>query len=304
MTRLLGLFVAGVFSLCLSVSAVLAAEDSSQDRSFLFAANSNLDVAAGQHVDALVVINGNATVEGEANAILVINGNATLTGAHAETVVVVNGTVNLDAATVVTGDVRTIQGTVSQDPGATVQGSVGGLEAELATLGIVLVPALLLFFIGLALVTIVAALVVAALGARQVRSAEWLIRSQPGPTLLFGVLGSIVLPLIAVISLVTVIGAPLGLVLLFLVLPAVAYLGWIVAAIWIGDWLVQRIRGAVEPERPYLAAVIGVIVLGVGGLIPLVTLIASLFGFGAVLLLGWRVVRHEPLEAAATMAQA
>ena len=45
-----------------------------------------------------------------------------------------------------------------------------------ATLGIVLIPALLLFFLGLALVTIVAAVVVAALGARQVRSAERLIQ--------------------------------------------------------------------------------------------------------------------------------
>jgi len=100
------------------------------------------------------------------------------------------------------------------------------------------------------------------------------------------------------------VGLFIGLPVVVLLAGLAGPIGWIVAAIWIGDWLVQRIRGAVEPERPYLAAVIGVIVLGIGGLIPLVTLIASLFGFGAVLLLGWRVVRHEPLEAAATMAQA
>ena len=56
---------------------------------------------------------------------------------------------------------------------------------------------------------------------------------------------------------------------MFLVLlPAMALLAWIVAAIWIGDWLVDRMRGAVEPDRPYRAAVLGVIVLGAAGCSP------------------------------------
>src|SRR4249919_2864010 len=109
MTRLLGLLLAGALGLCLSVPAVLAADTSTQARSLLFAANTDLDLAAGQHVDALVVINGNATVEGDARTILVVNGNATLTGAHAEAVVVIKGSIVLGAGTVVSGDVRTIQ---------------------------------------------------------------------------------------------------------------------------------------------------------------------------------------------------
>ena len=86
-----------------------------------------------------------------------------------------------------------------------------------------------------------------------------------------------------------------GLAFLLIVLPTAAYVGWLVAAIWLGDWILIQTRGAPEPERPYLAAVIGVIVLGIASLLPPISAIASLFGFGAVLLLGWKTFRHEPL---------
>ena len=50
-------------------------------------------------------------------------------------------------------------------------------------------------------------------------------------------------------------------------------------------------RGSREPDRPYLAAVVGVLVLAFAGIIPFVTAIATLFGFGALLLSAWRVLR-------------
>jgi hypothetical protein len=66
--------------------------------------------------------------------------------------------------------------------------------------------------------------------------------------------------------------------------------GDLVASIWIGEWLLYR-GGAERPARPYLAAVLGVIVLWVISLVPFAGAIASLFGFGAVLLLAWRTFR-------------
>ena len=101
----------------------------------------------------------------------------------------------------------------------------------------------------------------------------------------------------------TVVGAPIGLAVLFVLLPALAFLAWLVAAIWIGDWIVVRIRGAAEPDRPYRAAVVGVIALSVAGMLPFVTGIATLFGFGALLLAAWRMFRREgsPLGEAGSM---
>lgn len=295
MRRLFGIVALSVLALGIIAPAALAADAAPHGGRVIISFNGSFDLPAGQKADVIVVGNGDATIEGDVNSILVMNGNATLTGATADTLVVINGNAILQDGTVVSGDVRTLNGQVQQSAGATVQGSIRGLEAEISALGFVLVPAFLLLFLGFALITVVAALAVAALGARQTRAAESLISRQPGPTIVAGLVGIIVLPLIGVLAMVTVVGAPIGLALLLIVLPAVAYLGWIVAAIWIGDWLVIRMRGAAEPERPYLAAVIGVVVLGLASMLPPISAIASLFGFGAVLLLAWKVARHEPL---------
>ena len=299
MRRLRGAAMAAFLLLVLGAPAAMAADGASDQ--VLLSFNGGLDVPASQQVEAVIVFGGDATVAGQATTIVVVDGDLTLDGARADNVAVVNGTVRLEAGTIVSGDVRTLNGSVVQDPAATVGGSVKGLDAELATFGILLAPALLLFYLGFALVTILAVLVLAALAARQVRAAGELIGREPVPTLAFGIAGAIGLPILALVAMVTVIGAPLGLTLLLMVLPAASYVGWLVAAIWLGDWLLVRMRGSVEPERPYLAGVLGVLVLGLLGLFPPVTVIASLFGFGAVLLLAWKILRHEALPAGAPL---
>jgi hypothetical protein len=304
MHRTIAILAATVIALGVGAPAVLAAGTLPHDGRVLVSVNGPVDLPAGQHADVVVVANGNATIEGEVDTIVVANGNATLDGARMGTVIVINGNVTLGTGTIVEGDVRTFDGRVDQAPGAVVQGSVGGLEADIATLGLVLLPAFLLFLIGLALTAVVAALAVAAFAARQTRAAEALISRQPVQTIVAGLIGVVALPIIGILAIVTVVGAPVGLALLLVVLPAVAALGWIVAAIWIGDWTLIRTRGAVEPERPYRAAVIGVVLLGVAGLLPPISAIASLFGFGAVLLLAWRVLRHEPIEPVTTSSPA
>jgi hypothetical protein len=167
------------------------------------------------------------------------------------------------------------------------------LDADLTAIGILLVPAFILLFIGLGLAAVAVALLVAAFGARQVRSMETLIGRQPGQVLVAGIVGSVVLPLLGILLTITVVGAPIGLTLLLVLLPALAFLGWIIAAIWVGDWIVARLRGGGAAERPYLAAVLGVVVLAFAGVVPFVSAIATLFGFGALLLTAWRTFRHE-----------
>jgi MFS family permease len=222
----------------------------------------------------------------------VLDGRAVLEGARVEALVVVNGSASLDATTVVVGDVRTLNSTVDRATGAVVEGEVKGLESDVVTLGWVLAPAFFLFMLGLALATIVAGLALAALAARQVRDMERLISDEPGPVLLAGFGGLVFIPLAAVLAIVTIIGAPVGIALLLVVWPAAAYIGYLVAGIWIGDWLLARFRGSDPAGRPYAAAVVGLIVLMIIGLIPLVGAVASLFGFGAVILHGWRAFRE------------
>jgi hypothetical protein len=291
MRRILLVVATAAFLLGLGAPAALAAEPTGSDRSVIVAVAHDADVPAGDHVDTLIVVRGNAHVEGSVDALVVVDGTATLTGATAKSVAVIHGTAQLQAGTTVTGDVRTLNGTVQQAPGVVVQGTTRSFDADLAAFALFLIPMFILFFVGLGIAAIVAALAVAALGARQVREAERLISHEPGTVLVAGLIGSFVLPILALLVTITVVGAPLGLAALFIVLPFLAFLGWIVAAIWVGDWLVERTRGAREAAHPYLAAFLGVIVLAVAGLVPFVSGIATLFGYGALLVMAWHTVR-------------
>jgi hypothetical protein len=293
MRRLFAIAASVAMLLALFAPAALAAEPVTATGSVIVTIDGAVDVPAGEHLDTVVVIDGNARVAGDVGTIVVAGGTATLTGATVDTVVAVDGTVDLQAGTTVTGNVSTLHATVTQQPGAVVQGRVTVLDTDLAAFAVLMVPVFVVLFLGFVIAAVAAAVLVAAFGARQVRETEALISGRPGHVLVAGIVGAIALPALAVVMMATVIGAPIGSALLFVVLPALAILAWIVAAIWIGDWLVAALRGSREPERPYLAAVLGVVALGIAGMIPFVTAIATLFGFGALLLAAWRVLRPE-----------
>ncbi len=293
MRRLFAVAASVAILLALLAPAALAAEPAASSRSVIVTVNGSLDVPAGQHLGAVVVIDGTARIGGDVDTLVVAGGSATLAGATVRTVVVIDGTADLGAGTTVLGDVRTLRGTVTQGAGAMVQGSVTALDADLAGLAVLMIPVFIVLFLGLGIAGIVAALLVAVFGARQVREVEALISGRPGHVLVAGIAGTVVLPVVGILLVMTVIGAPIGLAILFVVLPALAFLAWLVAAIWIGDWLVAGTRGSREPGRPYLAAVVGVIVLALVGMVPFVTAIATLFGFGALLLAAWRTLRPE-----------
>jgi hypothetical protein len=91
---------------------------------------------------------------------------------------------------------------------------------------------------------------------------------------------------------VTIVGIPFGLGVLVLVMPALFIAGYIVTGIAIGDALVGRMSPGVTRERPYLAAFIGLAAVGVVSIVPPIGGLVSFVGFGAVILLMWRVARR------------
>ena len=282
---------ATVLLLGLAVPAVLAAEPTPDSRSVLLTVDRDVDIAAGDHVDTLVVLRADARISGSVDTLIVVDGSATLSGATVGYVNVVNGSAELQSGTTVTGDVRTLDGTVTQAPGVVVQGTSGTLDGDVGAFAVLLIPLLVVLFIGFGLAAIAAALLVAAFGARQVREAEALITREPGRVLVTGLVGSFVLPLLAILVTLTIVGAPIGLGALLIVLPGLAFIGWIVAAIWVGDWILGRSRGPAEARHPFLAAVIGVIVLAIAGIVPFVGAVATWFGVGALLVMAWRILR-------------
>jgi hypothetical protein len=291
-----------ILILALAPAALAADTVSWTGRGAIISVDGTVDVPAGQTVDGVVVVNGTATIEGTVNSVVVIRGTATLTGATAQHLLVVDGTANLGPGTTVSGDITTLRGDVLRDASAVVSGRTTTLDANLAALAFAVIPVLIVIWVGVYVAMVVAGLGLAAFGARQTRAAEALITRKPGQTLAAGLIATIALPILFGLVTVTVIGAPVGLAMLLVGLPLLAFIGWLVAAVWVGDWLLGQ-RGTHEAEHPYKAAVLGVVVLALVGILPFVGAIATLFGVGGVVLAAWTGLRPEtPLAPTASPA--
>jgi hypothetical protein len=292
MSRFLGIAGALLLGLLLLVPVVAAAEPWDADEHMLFSAGGDITLPAGRHADLLVVVDGTATIEGDAKAVLVINGAADFIGARTDGIVAIRSRVSLDPGSSVAGDVRTVDSTVDAATGSTVAGTVRDIGPELAGASILLGPALFLLYLGFVATAVLAALLLAGLAARQVRDAEALMSREPVTTVLAGLAGLIVILVAGVLAVVTVVGIPLGLGILTAVLPMLFIVGYLVAGIWIGDLIVWRTSPNVVRERPYLAAVVGSLVLAALSILPLVGGIVSFIGFGGLILLMWRTLRR------------
>jgi hypothetical protein len=293
---LLFLLVLALMGTAATVAPALAqdgtATTSIDDGRVRIAVDGDLTLPAGDTADVVVVLRGDARIEGSAAVVAVIEGSLTLTsGSVADRVAIVRGTADLQAGSTVTHDVLELDSTVTVDPAATVGGEVRSMAFDLAGVGVALGVLGLIAWGAFALLTWVAGLALAAFGSRQVRSAEWLISREPLKTFVAGIAMVIVPPIVAVVLMATVVLLPVGLALLLIVWPVLAFLGWLVGATWIGDWIL-RTAGRDRPERrPYLAVTIGLVVATLASLIPLVGAVISLFGTGAVALAGWRMLR-------------
>jgi hypothetical protein len=259
----------------------------------LVSTDGDISVPVGEHADIVVVVNGTATIAGEVNTIFVVDGAANLTGARTESVFAVRSPVTVGPGSVVLGDVMKVDSVVTQVGDGAITGGVRDIAADIAGIGMFIGPALILAYVGFALAAIAAGLLLAGLAARQVRAAEALISRQPVQTLVAGLAGVFLPIFLVAILFVTIVGAPLGIGILIGLWPLAAFLGYLVAGIWIGDWVLARMSPGTTRDRPYLAAVLGLLILQVLGILPLLSFIASLFGFGAVLLLAWRTIRTE-----------
>ena len=295
MKRLAALFGAIVLLAAFAAPVALAADEAlPHSGRVLMAFGGDISVPAGEQADVVLVVNGDAVIGGTVNVLTVIDGTATFQGATVDTIAVISGTIDLQEGTTVLGNVRSIESTVTQAPGVRIAGDIKGVDAELVTLGMFLGPAILLFAVGLAIASVIAGLLLAAVGARQVRAAERVIAAEPLKVFGAGLLGAIVIPILAIVAILTIIGAPLGLGILLGFLPLVAFVGFLVAGIFIGEEILGT-RKEPETQRPYRGALLGIVLLQIIGLVPVVgglaTAVASLLGLGAILLISWRIVR-------------
>ncbi|HSH34263.1 MAG TPA: hypothetical protein VLB31_11625, partial [Actinomycetota bacterium] len=167
MKRLAGLFGAIILVAVFAAPVAMAADEALPHTGrVLMAFDGDITVPVGEQADVVLVVNGDADIAGTVNTLTVIDGNATLNGATVESIVIVSGTLALEEGTTVLGNVRSIESTVTQAEGVAIAGDIKGVDAELIGLGAFLGPALLLFALGLLLASLVAGLLLVALGTR------------------------------------------------------------------------------------------------------------------------------------------
>jgi hypothetical protein len=283
----LGIVMSVLIGLVLAGAGPASAQE--QRRDDLVVLTGRAEVAEGDSIDTLVIFDGPTTVDGTVRETIVsFNGPVDISGTVEEDVVSFNGTVTVRSGATIGGDLVTRTEPVVED-GATVRGDtrqaadlfrdpfpfVGRVLSWLAVSVSLLILGLLL-------------LLLTPRGADAVAEA-W--RTATGPSVGWGLIFLVGLPIVAVLALVTLLGIPFGVGLL-LGLGLIFTVGYVA-----GAWLVGRlvIRG---PGRRVVAFLAGLAIVRVLALVPIlagiVGLVALVVGLGAVVVAAWRGGRPAP----------
>jgi hypothetical protein len=272
------------------IPAVALAADSTNEDDVLVRVNGPVNLGPNDRVGTLVVVDDNATIAGSvSNVFVLVDGDATISGTVDGDVVVVRGTLTLQPTARVTGDVTLVRSDLNREQGATVGGEVTNRTYDWSGWDFVLISIYL--WISVTIIIVVAGLIFAAVGGRQLTGSGNLISDQIGGTILAAIIAGIFIPILAVIAMITVLGIPLGLALLLFLIPGLWFFGYLVAGTKLGAVILRQQQSA----HPYLAAVLGLILLQVVGLIPflggLIDFIAGFLGTGALVLYAWNAWR-------------
>ncbi len=244
----------------------------------------DVSVPRGTVVGEVVVFSGSATVAGVVDGdVVVIDGPIIVSGQVGGDVIALHGPVRLLRTAQVGGDVRAgksldiaegahVAGAIRHDVGFTLSGPVGVLGTLLAS-------------VAMAVSILLAGLLVLLLAPRGAERTAEAVRTAPFASAGWGVLLTFALPILGLALAVTILGLPLGLVLL-LGLGLIWLAGLVFATFAIGRLFVREPRSRVGAFFTGWAIVVAI------GLVPFlnaaVWTFAGAFGAGAMLVAGWR----------------
>ena len=267
--------------------AVAFAQDTNvnEDDDVLIRINGPVNVAADQTHDVLIVISNDTIVDGTiTDTLVVIDGTATINGRVDGEVVVISGDLTL-GPTAVVEDVNLYDSNIVRDPAATISGDLNE-SAELTWSWWDSAIFTFAIWIGMTIVVLVAGLVFALLGGRQLLSLSNTARHQIGQSVLTAAVLLIGLPLLALAAFLTVVGIPLGLAIVFLVIPLLWFIGYIIIGSHLGGWMLSRLGQSDGRYSIVWATLLGLLVLQLIGLVPfiggLIVFLAGLYGSGVL----------------------
>ena len=275
--RMLGM--AAFVVLCLGVTAGAAAaqqgdsELSTDDQVIL---NGRAVVPEGETVGSVTIFNGPARIEGTVrDSVVVFNGATEISGTVGGDVVSFNGDVLIRSGAEVGGNLVT-SGDPQIEEGATVRGSQQNVATrfDLEDFGL---ASRIAWWIGVSVSTLILGMLLLLFAPRAAESLERVVRDQLGSSIVWGVALLFLLPIVAIIALITIVGLPLGLALLA-GLGLLFMIGYVATTFVVGRLILK------PPQSPYLAFLVGWVILRVLALIPVVGgiawVLASAWGLG------------------------
>ncbi|HEY7660433.1 MAG TPA: polymer-forming cytoskeletal protein, partial [Actinomycetota bacterium] len=241
-------------------------------------------VRRGEEVGEVVVLRGTVEVGGIVRGdVVVIDGEVRVGGQVSGSVVNARGPVTLGESAQVLGDV-VAGGSVRAAPGAQVGGDVRE-DATFMLRGPIEAFGRFASWLAIWASTLLLGLLLLLVAPRGAEATARTARASPWTSAGWGVAGSILLPILGILGVVSLIWLPLGLALLLslFLLASVA----VASSAFVLGRLLWR-----EPRGRTLALLFGWAILAAVGAIPIVGgivwALAAVFGLGALLLATWR----------------
>jgi hypothetical protein len=271
------LLLLGILLLCWLVpvaSASAAAADGTDGDDRIVLSGSVLvdrDETAGD----IVVFDGDVTIRGNVRGdVVVFDGDVTIRGSVAGDVVAFSGLTTLGQRGRVAGDLVYGDDKPVQAPGSSVSGEVKKFK-----IGDASIIGAIGLWIGFTLSLLLLGIVLLLLAPRAGEAVARTAKAKPLIAALVGLATLFLLPLIAILACVTVIGLPLGIVLLLLIIPLYTF-AYLTAALVTGRLILKK--------ATILAFIVGLVILQLIALIPilggLVGFLATVFGLGVLVL--------------------
>jgi cytoskeletal protein CcmA (bactofilin family) len=239
--------------------------------------NGELVVPSGETVDTAVILNGPATIEGTVRETLVVfHGDTEIVGTVEGDVVVFSGRLVIRSGARVGGDLVTGE-SPTVEPGATVSGKQRSIATRFDFAGPV-VAGRVAWWIGYTVSTLVLGLLLLLFVPGVDPVLPIAARRQTGASIGIGLAAFFLVPIVAVLLLVTVVAIPLGLFTL-LGLALLYTVGYVAGAFVLG-------RLFVSSSSRFVAFVAGWGVLRLMAIIPILAgftwLAAAVFGLGVL----------------------
>jgi hypothetical protein len=241
------------------------------------------EIRERETVNTVFVADGSAVVAGRVeDALIVLNGNAVISGTVEQDVVVLDGRVRITDTGHVEGDVLSRHRPVVES-GGRLDGDFERWNPGSFNRAVALVSRLALW-LAVTISTLVLGLLLGLLFPRVVAASDGVARTRLGPVIGWGLALTIGLPIAALIAMATLVGLPLGLVVL-LALGLIYEVGYAM-----GAWILGRT--VAKGARPWLAFLAGWGILRVLALIPilggLVWFATVVVGLGSLAVAAWR----------------